>query len=197
MEDSLRYIDGANAVISMSTKLGYPTWGDIIATIALIVSVIIFICQMKIERNNRDNNQKKTWFLEVIVKPGLDELHRSYLEFIENIIQITIELKEKDSIISASDLRELQSKRMAELLDSISNRLEPFSMMVKSYDFNLGQKLSIVENELVDIASEIINNYTHILEEDIRTRVLKNYQTYIAGLYSQFSIQSGNSSSNV
>lgn len=189
MVDSLMCNDGADSIIQMSSKLGVWAWGDIIALIALAVSVIIFLCQMGIERNNRNNNQKKTWFLEVIVKPRLDELHRSYLVLLEDIVNINKELRSNDSIIPASSLRELQSTRMAELFNSISNQLEPFSMLVKSYDVSLGERLSSVENMFVDEASDIINNYNSNSDEDIRRRVLENYQTYIAVLYSQFSVK--------
>lgn len=188
--DSLKILNELNSGVSLSfTCLGKPTWGDILSLLAIAVSVWIFVCQMKRERENRNENQKKTWFLEIIVKPRLDELHDSYLELIDEVILVVQELKKQDVAIPAAELRLLQSVRVAELFASINKRFEPFSMLVKSYDYNLGKKLSGVADELADVLSNIVNDYSQITEEDIRGELFNNFQSFMATLYLQFSNQ--------
>ena len=188
--DSLRNLNDLSSCELLSfIRLGMPTWGDVLSLLAIIVSVCIFVCQMKRERENRDDNQKKTWFLEIIVKPRLDELHNSYLKLIDEVNQIVQELKKQDTAIPAAELRKLQSRGVAELFISINKMHEPFSILVKSYDYFLGKKLSDVSDELADIVSDIINGYSQITDEDVRGKLFKNFQSFMATLYLQFSNQ--------
>lgn len=188
--DSLKVLNDLSSSGSFSfTCLGKPTWGDVLSLLAIVVSVCIFVYQMRRERENRNDNQKKTWFLEIIVKPRLDGLHDSYLELIGEVSQVVQELKKQDVAIPAAELRLLQCVRVAELFASINKRFEPFSMLVKSYDYVLGKKLSDVSDELADIVSDIINGYSQITDEDVRGKLFKNFQSFMATLYLQFSNQ--------
>ena len=122
------------------------SWG--LTVVGFIVAIWQFTSQMKKDRENRKNENKTTWFLNVIVLPHLDRLH----EFYQGLITSISTKKEtlKGNTMLHDKFIEQRAKMQNEIKREISDFFDFLSPLVCSYSKDLGKDLLEVKNNLQD-----------------------------------------------
>lgn len=122
------------------------SWG--LTVVGFIVAIWQFISQMKKDRENRNKENKTTWFLNVIVLPQLDRLHKFYQELIKSISTKKETLK--GNTMLHDEFIEQRAKMQNEIKREISEFFDFLSPLVCSYSKDLGKDLLEVKNNLQD-----------------------------------------------
>lgn len=159
--------------------LGKFTWGDLIALLGFLVSILIFLYQMKKVRDERLLRQKETWYLEIIVKPRLDKLSEFYTDLVIYVCDSVNDLKNKEKSFSVKKIRIEKSNYINTILKKISIEIDPLSMLVKSYSMTLGEDVVDSEIKLQDEITQMINRYEEYNEDKITRSILQQYQILI------------------
>lgn len=168
----------ADEVVSKCV-LGAFGWSELIATFGFIAGIITFICQMSKSRTQNLNNQKETWYLEIIVKPNIDAINKFYFDYISKLTEVITELKCLENSKTAGEIRQLKRDKINDILMFTSKETDYIISLVRSYNGKLGTAVSDNINNLVDASTKIINQYINYNENDIRKAVLDNKEVLI------------------
>ena len=151
------------------------------------VGIWQFIVQMKKDReklaselrNNRENRErenKTTWFLNVIVLPHLPSIHKFYNKISEVLIDQKRGLKDcvKDSHENFIEKRAQAQNVVKKEICKFYDFLNP---LVSSYSNQLGAKLIEVKNNLEDLCTSFLEDESG--NENITLIELMNNKQYL------------------
>ena len=163
----------------MSVKTDYSiSVGDIIATLSILFAIYQFRKQMALSRQEHVDSQKETWFLNVIVLPQLPEIKGFYKVLSKNVLKHRTKLR---SLHGASplilgrmgDYKSIELNKVKEFFDN----LKP---LVKSYDDAMWIRISVIELDLQDICTELVESYEDVTKDtDVASKILNNEQGLI------------------
>lgn len=150
------------------------------------IAIWQFVSQMKKDRENRKKENKTTWFLNVIVLPHLDRLHKFYKDINESI-------GNKKGILDQyrtgnhNDYIEQRANLQREIKNEVAEFFDFLNPLISSYSNQLGLNIQEIKNDLQDIA-------TRFLEEEngqlglVSINLLANKQRLLHELNSELSI---------
>ena len=181
---------GANSLYTIVTQSGesWFSWqlslGETLTIIFTIAAACIAIVQYK-------SSKKDTWFLNVIVLPQLEPIKQFYLQLLNNSLRKDredIDKKRKESYDNFIDeLALLQKKRK----DEINDFFDHIIALVRSYDKDLGDKVSDVVMRLEDTYVQVLECYKDNTNVNEREKILANEQELLSTLNSAMTKKKG------
>lgn len=153
--------------------------GDIIACLSILFAIYQFRKQMFLSRKEQMENQKETWFLNVIVLPQLPEIKDFYKALLEKIRKQRRELRH---------FRGPNNKRLEKLaksksldIEMVSNFFLYLETLVESYDSRIGAKLRNVDYGLQDVCSSLIDSYNEAdTDTEVAVKILNSERIVIS-----------------
>lgn len=155
--------------------------GDLLAAVSIFLAVYQFRKQMIASRKDHEREQKESWFLNVIVLPLLPEFKKFYDKLVDKI-------REQRNRINKT-LPGHDNENRLELIGRIQDENERYiiefynhiSVLVGSYDERLGAKIRLMMDDLVDICSILINQFSEIENQyEISVRILSHERGVIS-----------------
>lgn len=161
--------------------------GDLLSLFGTLLGLWLAIHQYKksskASRDQDQQNQKETWFLNVIVLPQLEPINSFYhdlfnrLEEDRSYISSLASGLHEDYVISLAKLKARRKKDINDFFDQII-------ALVESYDVTLSSKVEQHVMNLEDIYVNIIDKYSSKEEVSERELILDNQKELIATLNS-------------
>ena len=159
----------------------------LLTMIGFIVAVWQFIGQMKKDRENRQKENKTTWFLDVIVLPHLDRLHEFYQKLIMSISDKKEVLNSNKNSMTHDKFIEQRAKMQSEIKKEISVFFDFLSPLVCSCSKDLGTDLLMVKNNLQDDLTKFLEREDSQLSI-IPIKILENKQELLQILNRELSL---------
>ena len=132
--------------------------------------------QNEVNRALQKQQNEKNWYISVIVIPQMDKINTLFHELVKAVKEgcISIEATPNDFVLMATKQKECKSL--------IASYLEHIVQLVSSYDSSTGSKISVIEMELQDEATKMIE-VKNLQESEIRSRVLAYNGRLISTLF--------------
>lgn len=160
------------------------TWVLTIAGFA--IAIYQFVSQMNKDRENRNKENKTTWFLNVIVLPHLDRLHKFYNDLYESLVRKR-SILDKYRTGNHNDYIEQRANVQREIKNEVAEFFDFLNPLISSYSRQLGLRIQGIKNNLQD-------ELTRFLEEEngqlslISINIINNKQKLLQELNSELSI---------
>lgn len=159
--------------------MGKDSYANLVATIALIITLVIFIKQTRNSNKDNKENVKKSWFLTVIVQPNLNDINKFYEETSQGLKNEIKRLKRDDceniNLEKAKSIRKLQKIK--------TNFFNNFVTVVQSYNSSLANEVDRVLNELQDKNAIWIDHYSDNNSDSCERIIYDNKAELIGILY--------------
>ena len=132
--------------------------------------------QNEVNRALQKQQNEKNWYISVIVIPQMDKINTLFHELVKAVKEgcTSIEAAPNDFVLMATKQKECKSL--------IASYLEHIVQLVSSYDSSTGSKISVIEMELQDEATKMIEA-KNLQESEIRSRVLAYNGRLISTLF--------------
>ena len=153
---------------------GTITLGEVLTLGLALAGLIIALGQY-------NDTKKQNWFLNVIVLPQLEPIKEFYIKLLKDLDA------DKESLISCNTnghqekLLEIARKKN-EYIRQINNFYDHLGYLVKSYNFELGQKVDNMATELQDDVVRIIDAICDGQDIKVRAAILQNENKLISTL---------------
>lgn len=178
--DSTYFSKEENLLNKYETMIGKDSYANLVATATLIVTLIIFIYQNYKSVKEKKLAIRQNWFMTVIVQPNLNNINNFY----ENTV---LKLNEHLCSIRRSHNTSTITVKKAKANRSIKNIkndfFDDFVTIIQSYDKELATNTEKLLNNLQDLCSESIDNYSTIEDRFIRKKIFENRASLISLLY--------------
>ena len=201
--DTLHKIcDSCNSLSNIATHAENYSWfttitfGDALTILFTAIGLGIAIYQYRksslAAREQAQQNQKETWFLNVIVLPQLDKINNFYICLLNNL-----ETDKKDIESWGTQMRHDEyGNAMASIQENrkleINRFFDHISALVKSYNRTLGKQVENTVMELEDIYVNILEQYGNHIEAKEREQILGNKEKLISILNSGMNSRQNN-----
>ena len=132
--------------------------------------------QNEVNRALQKQQNEKNWYISVIVIPQMDKINTLFHELVKAVKEgcTSIEATPNDFVLMATKQKVCKSL--------IASYLEHIVQLVSSYDSSTGSKISVIEMELQDEATKMIE-VKNLQESEIRSRVLAYNGRLISTLF--------------
>ena len=132
--------------------------------------------QNEVNRALQKQQNEKNWYISVIVIPQMDKINTLFHELVKAVKEgcTSIEAAPNDFVLMATKQKVCKSL--------IASYLEHIVQLVSSYDSSTGSKISVIEMELQDEATKMIE-VKNLQESEIRSRVLAYNGRLISTLF--------------
>jgi len=190
--DSLQLFEQCNRVVCFihdnynSSRISLDiSVGDIIAALSLFLSLIGLVITLKWNNKEQRCQFRKTWLLEVVIKPNIPNIDKFYSKYSVSLYNKIQELNNDfKNNKSAKDISKKQRETLRYIKNEINHVFEPFSILIRSCDNELGIKVTKLMENLEDQSCQIISEYTtNKDQESIHFIINKNKQELFATLY--------------
>ena len=161
--------------------------GDLLSLFGTLLGLWWAIYQYKksskASRDQEQQNQKETWFLNVIVLPQLEPINSFYHGLLDRLTEDKSYLASlasglhEDYVISLAKLKARRKKDINDFFDQVI-------ALVESYDVSLSSKVEQHVMNLEDIYVNIIDKYSSKEDVSERELILDNQKEMIATLNS-------------
>lgn len=163
------------------------TW--VLTVAGFAIAIWQFISQMKKDRENRNKENKTTWFLNVIVLPHLDKLHNFYKDLHESLV-------EKKGVLDQyrtrnhNDYIDQRGNLQREIKNEVAEFFDFLNPLISSYSNQLGINIQDIKNDLQDLATRFLEEENGQLDL-VSINLLANKQKLLHALNSELSINQG------
>lgn len=153
--------------------------GDIIACLSILFAIYQFRRQMSLSRKEQMENQKETWFLNVIVLPQLPEIKAFYKELLRKISG------QRRTLRNFRGSNTMRVERLAKYKDAnlqmISNFFLYLESLIESYDSSITNKMRNVDYDLQDVCSVLLDTYNdETTDTDVAVKILNSERIVIS-----------------
>lgn len=132
----------------------------------ILIGLATFIIERFISKRNRKRENKKSWLIEIIISPEIENINSYFLDAVDSfdkqIEEIGLIEKSQEGILQ--DEINKRSQFINEF--SITNKLfiNTFVALIEEYDLKVGQNLKGLISDLKDTYTEILGNFEIDLE---------------------------------
>lgn len=178
--DSTYYSKKEDDLKRIEEIIGKDSYANLISTIAIVVTLFIFILQSWKANKDRKKGIKQNWFMSVIIQPNLASIDQFYNQVLQRISRNISELQRMTD-------RRLMPRQKAKanraLRDLRNDFFDDFVTIVQSYDKSLATEINVTINDLQDLCSQQIDNYLNADMHQIKRRIYENRASLISLLY--------------
>lgn len=178
--DSVYIIRKEDAFKEVENMIGKDSYANLISTIALICTLIIFNFQNRKSNKDKKVAIKQNWFMTIIVQPNLNGINEFYNNISDRLIN---ELDKLKTIRSPESIATQKAATNRVLKNIKSDFFDNFVTIVQSYESELATQIEGVLNDLQDLCSESIDNYENVEYHLTRKRIFENRAILISILY--------------
>lgn len=178
--DSVYIIRKEDAFKEVENMIGKDSYANLISTIALICTLIIFNLQNRKSNKDKKVAIKQNWFMTIIVQPNLNGINEFYNNISDRLIN---ELNNLKTIRSPESIATQKAATNRVLKKIKSDFFDNFVTIVQSYESELATQIEGVLNDLQDLCSESIDNYENVEYHLTRKRIFENRAILISILY--------------
>lgn len=143
--DSTYYSKKEDDLRKIEKIISKDSYANLVSTIAIIVTLIIFIIQSWNSNKDRKKQIKQNWFMSVIIQPNLDSIDKFYNQVSQSLISnISVLQRTTDGRFIPR-----QKARANRALRNLRNNFfDNFVTIVQSYDTTLATKINKTINDL-------------------------------------------------
>lgn len=157
--DSVYIVRKEDAFKEVENMIGKDSYANLISTIALICTLLIFNLQNRKSNKDKKVAIKQNWFLTIIVQPNLNGINEFYNNISDRLINELDNLK----TIRTPERIAAQKATTNRVVKKIkSDFFDNFVTIVQSYESELATQIEGVLNDLQDLCSESIDNYENV-----------------------------------
>lgn len=179
-EDTIMILQPKSSFFAMSI-----TFGDILTLIGMIGSVGVFWWQLYKTRQERRENLRSTWFLDVIVQPNMSMINDFYDKIITSVDEkITLLSKSYNEGGAAKELNKKLAQYQRDVKNEIKFSLGHFQSLLKASEPKISNDIDGVLDYLVDIATNYLDGYEDYDGSSVKVQALNNKQQFVSKLYS-------------
>lgn len=178
--DSVYIVRKEDAFKEVENMIGKDSYANLISTIALICTLLIFNLQNRKSNKDKKVAIKQNWFLTIIVQPNLNGINEFYNNISDRLINELDNLK----TIRTPERIAAQKATTNRVVKKIkSDFFDNFVTIVQSYESELATQIEGVLNDLQDLCSESIDNYENVEYHLTRKKIFENRAILISTLY--------------
>lgn len=178
--DSVYIVRKEDAFKEVENMIGKDSYANLISTIALICTLLIFNLQNRKSNKDKKVAIKQNWFLTIIVQPNLNGINEFYNKISDKLINELDNLK----TIRTPGRIAVQKAMTNRVVKKIkSDFFDNFVTIVQSYESELATQIEEVLNDLQDFCSESIDNYENVEYHLTRKKIFENRAILISTLY--------------
>lgn len=163
--------------------LGKDSYANLIATIALVITLVIFIIQTYMSGRAQKKNLKENWFLTVIVQPNLKNIESFY----ENTAELLSEEIKRIKRTNQQRITLEKAKANRKMQQRENDFFIYFVTLIQSYNSELANKVDATLNKLQDERAQWIDHYNDANIDDCKRKIYSNKSDLISILYSSIS----------
>ena len=178
--DSTYYSRKEDDLKRIEEIIGKDSYANLVSTIAIIVTLIIFIIQSLKANKERNKGIKQNWYMSVIIQPNLNNIDNFYSKIQQRINNNINDLKR---ITDGRLIPRKKARANRSLRDLRNDFLDNFVTIVQSYNNSLATKINRTINDLQDLCSQQIDNYLNADIHQIKKRIYENRASLISLLY--------------
>ncbi|WP_289089560.1 hypothetical protein [uncultured Bacteroides sp.] len=178
--DSAYYSKKEDDLKKIEEIIGKDSYANLVSTIAIIVTLVIFIIQSWNSNKDRKKGIKQNWFMSVIIQPNLDNIDKFYNQVFQRISRSISNLQRGTD---GRFIPRQKARANRALRDLRNNFFDDFVTIVQSYDKSLATNINITINDLQDLCSEQIDNYLNADMYSLKKRIYENRAALISLLY--------------
>lgn len=178
--DSIYYSKKEDDLKRIEEIIGKDSYANLISTIAIIVTLFIFIIQSLKANKDRNKGINQNWYMSVIIQPNLNNIDNFYNKIHQRINNNINELK---GITDGRLIPRKKARANRSLRDLRNDFIDNFVTIVQSYDTSLATKINRTINDLQDLCSNQIDNYLNADIHQIKKRIYENRASLISLLY--------------
>lgn len=180
LDETTLILQQEQSVFSMTV-----TFGDVLALLGMIGSVGVFWWQLYKTREERRENLRSTWFLEVIVQPNMNMINDFYDKVIKDADEKVNLLSQKyNSDGAAKELNNELAQYQRDLKNEIKFTLGHFQSLLKASEPKISNEIDSVLDDLVDISTKFLDGYEDFIGTSFKLKALNNKQQFVSKLYS-------------
>ncbi|MBM6656073.1 hypothetical protein H6B28_12395 [Bacteroides mediterraneensis] len=178
--DSLYYNKREDELERLEKIISTDFYANAISTLAIILTIAIFIRQNYINNRDRKKETKKSWYMSVIIQPNLNNIDTFYNQIHQRINNNINSLKR---INDGRFIPRQKARANRALRDLRNDFLDNFVTIIQSYDKSLATNINRIINDLQDLCSNQIDNYSNADISQIKKRIYENRASLISLLY--------------
>lgn len=178
--DSLYYSKKEYDLERLEKVISTDFYANVISTVAIIITIAIFIRQNYINNRDRKKETKKNWYMSVIIQPNLNNIDSFYIKIQQRINNNINMLK---GITDGRFIPRQKAKANRALRNLRNDFFDDFVTIVQSYDTTLATKINKTINDLQDLCSKEIDNYIDANIPQIKKKIYENRASLISLLY--------------
>lgn len=163
----------------IESTLNKEWYGNLISTLAIVVTLVIFIKQYRSDVKDRRRNANQNWYMNVIIQPNLTEIDDYYETLMRLFMKHLRFLKNKHH-----ENQTLAKAKAVKHLKSVSKDfIDYFVTILQSYDVSLADKVEGILNDMQDKLSDWVDDYSCIDLDDCKRGIYENKSDLINALY--------------
>lgn len=180
LEDAILVLQKDPSLFSLTI-----TFGDILTLLGMLGTISVFCWQLCKTREERNENLRSTWFLEVIVQPNMKMINDFYDKVIKDADEKIKQLAQKyNDGGAAKELNKDLAQYQRDMKDEIKFTLGHFQSLLKASEPKISNEVDGVLDDLVDISTKFLDDYEDFDGTSIKVKALNNKQRFISKLYS-------------
>ena len=158
--------------------IGSESFANIISSLAIVVTLGIFIWQTWEAREERKRTLKENWYLTIILQQNMEGINTYYKNAAEGLSNEIKRIREHH----ANETRE-KAKSIRKLQVLKNDFFYNFVTLLQSYDKTIAQEADNILNEVIDLNSKSIDNYEDVGIDDCVRQIYSNKTKLISALY--------------
>lgn len=164
--------------------VGKDSYANLIATIGLILTLLLFMFQNWRDRIAKKKAMKENWYLSIIVQPNLENIN-SFYRTIEDKLASNVRTLKATTNPNSIIKKKIASNR--DIQNEKKNFFNNFVTIVQAYDNNLANQIDEYLNNLDDYCTEVIDSFSTCQIENSKRRVHEFKAELTALLYNGIS----------
>lgn len=160
------------------------TVGDILTIVGFIITVGLFIWQIREARKDYRTSQRDSWMLNVVIQPYIEHINELYDRLTDLLDKEIAQLKNKGNKGDKSKRNNEIAKLKKKTKGIVNDFFVHFITLLGATDKVTASKIDKLSSDLIDKCTSLIDGYADYVDKKTVTEpVLDNKQKVVAALY--------------
>lgn len=160
------------------------TVGDILTIVGFVITVLLFIWQIKEARKDYRTGQRDSWMLNVVIQPYIEHLNELYDNLTDFLDKEIAQLKNKGNKGDKSKRNNEIAKIKKKTKVLVNDFFVHFITLLGATDKPTASNIDKLSSDLIDECTSLIDRYADYKDKKTVTEpVLDNKQKVVAALY--------------
>lgn len=160
------------------------TVGDILTIVGFIITVLLFIRQIKEARKDYRTSQRDSWMLNVVIQPYIEHINGLYDKLADLLDKEIAQLKNRGNKGDKSKRNNEIAKLKKKTKGIVNDFFVHFITLLGATDKVTASRVDKLSSDLIDICTSLIDGYADYVDKKTVTEpILDNKQKVVATLY--------------